>query len=462
VEKEEVVEIMAGRTGLLDQLCSEWADDQRMSVLFAPLRAKELNPESWNSKVNFWSNLVIKWAQQTNTAVVSMDLLEKAFERDGKSPYCLEDVLRELWACGGIVDFSRYLSSQTPRPTWSSWLKGIGTNALHTVGETVAGFRPNDDMVVPEVASRLANSALMQLRSLPPILRLHKATFLTETQVREVLSPTGFVMDFLVAKKVVSSMLVDGRTVYKVATSDNNGGEAADFEEADAGIIRLHITIQHLNVEIEALEREVKNLDLKVKEELRGGGSRLVAKNHLRRRKAAEVRLNNKFAQLHNLENVMESVVSAEGSKAVVEAYKGGLEALKAIAGKSPSVEEVEGLVEEVGEAVERGEGLSRALVAGGDEENLDDLEMELEMLTKDMMLGGDERRAPRTACTTNESEVVEDQRDGGIEKRMAEEQALLAQLESLSVHDSTLSPALVNTGNRTLGRKEAGSPVAL
>ena len=60
VEKEEVVEIMAGRTGLLDQLCSEWADDQRMSVLFAPLRAKELNPESWNSKVNFWSNLVIK------------------------------------------------------------------------------------------------------------------------------------------------------------------------------------------------------------------------------------------------------------------------------------------------------------------------------------------------------------------------------------------------------------------
>ena len=320
----------------------------------------------------------------------------------------------------------------------------------------------------------------MQLRSLPPILRLHKATFLTETQVtlsqivgffriktsvhhqvREVLSPTGFVMDFLVAKKVVSSMLVDGRTVYKVATSDNNGGEAADFEEADAGIIRLHITIQHLNVEIEALEREVKNLDLKVKEELRGGGSRLVAKNHLRRRKAAEVRLNNKFAQLHNLENVMESVVSAEGSKAVVEAYKGGLEALKAIAGKSPSVEEVEGLVEEVGEAVERGEGL-RALVAAGDEENLDDLEMELEMLTKDMMLGGDERRAPRTACTTNESEVVEDQRDGGIEKRMAEEQALLAQLESLSVHDSTLSPALVNTGNRTLGRKEAGSPVAL
>ena len=267
-----------------------------------------------------------------------------------------------------------------------------------------------------------------------------------------MLSPTGFVMDFLVAKKAVFGMLVDGQTVYKVTTSDN-GGEAADHEEADAGIIRLHITIQHLNVEIEALEVEVKSLELKVRDELKGG-SRLVAKNHLRRRKAAEMRLNKKFAQLHNLENVMESVVSADGSKAVVEAYRGGLEALKAIASKSPSVEEVEGLVGEVGEAMERGEGLSRALVAG-DEENLDDLEMELEMLTKDIL--GDERRGIRGSI--NDSEGVEE-RDGGIEKRMAEEQALLAQLESLSVHDSTLSP-MVNTG-RTLGRKEAGSPVAL
>ena len=266
-----------------------------------------------------------------------------------------------------------------------------------------------------------------------------------------MLSPSGFVMDFLVAKKVVSSLLVDGQKVYKVASSDN-GEEAVGFEEEDAGIIRLDITIQHLNGEIEALEREVKELELKAKEELRGG-SRLVAKNQLRRRKAAEIRLNKKFAQLHNLENVMESVVSADGSKAVVEAYKGGLEALKAMNNKSPSVEEVEGLVGEVGEAIERGEGVGRALVAG-EESSLDDLEMELEMLTKDML--GDERRCPRVG--SNSSEVV-DERDG-IEKRLAEEQALLAQLESLTVHDSTLSP-LVNTG-RTLGRKEAGSPVAL
>merc|ERR1712013_847353 len=65
----------------------------------------------------------------------------------------------------------------------------------------------------------------------------------------------------------------------------------------------------------------------------------------------------------HNLENVMESVMRAEGSKAVVEAYKSGLEALKAISSKSPSLEEVEGLVGEVGEAIEKEEGLTNASI---------------------------------------------------------------------------------------------------
>merc|ERR1712013_617072 len=124
----------------------------------------------------------------------------------------------------------------------------------------------------------------------------------------------------------------------------------------------------------------------------------------------------------HNLENVMESVMRAEGSKAVVEAYKGGLEALKAISSKSPSLEEVEGLVGEVGEAIEKEEGLRAA---------------------------------------ANEIENI-DERDMSENKRkLAEEQALLAQLENLTVHDSALSPVVCGVG-RAINRGETGSPVAL
>merc|ERR1719410_2111795 len=112
----------------------------------------------------------------------------------------------------------------------------------------------------------------------------------------------------------------------------------------------------------------------------------------------------------------MESVMRAEGSKAVVEAYKGGLEALKAISSKSPSLEEVEGLVGEVGEAIEKEEGLTRDVV-------------------------GDERKGPRAAA--NEIENIDERDISENKRKLAEEQALLAQLESLTVHDSALSPVV-------------------
>ena len=38
-----------------------WSDEDRVSVLYAPFRTKELSPESWNAKMNFWSDVVKKW-----------------------------------------------------------------------------------------------------------------------------------------------------------------------------------------------------------------------------------------------------------------------------------------------------------------------------------------------------------------------------------------------------------------
>lgn len=50
-------------------MCPEWSNEERMNVLFAPLRNKELNPESWNAKVRFWINLIEKWSAAESVAV---------------------------------------------------------------------------------------------------------------------------------------------------------------------------------------------------------------------------------------------------------------------------------------------------------------------------------------------------------------------------------------------------------
>jgi hypothetical protein len=62
--------------------------------------------------------------------VVSLDQLETAFEREGRIPKCLEAVLHEMWAASQLVDLTRYLGTLLPRPTWASWLRGVGVTAM--------------------------------------------------------------------------------------------------------------------------------------------------------------------------------------------------------------------------------------------------------------------------------------------------------------------------------------------
>lgn len=398
-----------------------------MAVLFAPLRTKELNPESWNSKIQFWSSLILRWAQHNNQPVVSMDLLEQAFQRAGKSPYCLEDVLHECWTRGQVVDLSRYLAELQPRPTWGSWLKGVGVSAMQSVGETIAGFRPNDDLVIPEVADRLMRSSLQMLTTVPPVLTLKNWKFLHETEVKKVINTQGFVFEFLQAKKQIMSEVIDGEKIYKISIGDH----LVNFDETDVGIIKMQQTLKQLTVEIDGLEKEINDLEEKVKHSLKNG-SKMVAKNYLKKQKLQEKSLERKFTQLHNVESILEGIISAETNKKVVESYRSGLEALK-VSLSSHNLEDVDELMGDIGETINKGEGLSFMLARTklDDSEDMEELEKELEGLQEDVV----------------------------VDKLVAtkDDQDLLAELDLLTVHDSSLEP-VIKPSSKTDGK----IPVAL
>ena len=58
--------------GRAQALCPEWENEQKMNVLFAPLRDKDLNPVSWNSKLQFWINLIEKWSRENASPVLDI------------------------------------------------------------------------------------------------------------------------------------------------------------------------------------------------------------------------------------------------------------------------------------------------------------------------------------------------------------------------------------------------------
>ena len=79
----------------VSDLSEEWSDDERMSVMFAPLRTRELNPESWSAKVTFWTDLIERWCRENGRCVVTLDEMKAVMQRKGKTPHCLAEVSRD-------------------------------------------------------------------------------------------------------------------------------------------------------------------------------------------------------------------------------------------------------------------------------------------------------------------------------------------------------------------------------
>lgn len=73
-----------------------WSDDVRMNALFAPFRIKTTNPESWNMKMKFWSDMLRQWCKYKNDPIVSAADAKAVFHRKGRTPACMDIVVEEM------------------------------------------------------------------------------------------------------------------------------------------------------------------------------------------------------------------------------------------------------------------------------------------------------------------------------------------------------------------------------
>lgn len=80
-----------------DKLPQCWSDDIRMNALFAPFRLKSANPESWEMKMKFWSDMVRQWCRFKVDPIVSASDMKFAFQRRGRTPACIEIVIEEMY-----------------------------------------------------------------------------------------------------------------------------------------------------------------------------------------------------------------------------------------------------------------------------------------------------------------------------------------------------------------------------
>lgn len=99
-----------------------WTDDVRMNALFAPFRIKAANPESWDMKMKFWSDMLRQWCRSRKDPIVSAADAKTAFNRKGRTPACLDIVVEELYRNGDLCPLSKYQQILHNGPEgWVKW-----------------------------------------------------------------------------------------------------------------------------------------------------------------------------------------------------------------------------------------------------------------------------------------------------------------------------------------------------
>lgn len=90
-------------------LPDEWADDDAMYSLMQPIkRPRHVDPDSYDRKVSFWSNLILKYAKDKRVLVVNIKAMKSVFTRyfpdEGLqlSPECLGETVEFLLRSGEL------------------------------------------------------------------------------------------------------------------------------------------------------------------------------------------------------------------------------------------------------------------------------------------------------------------------------------------------------------------------
>ena len=128
-----------------------------------------------------------------------------------------------------------------------------------------------------------------------------------------------FIFKTLLADRKLLKFSTNEATFYKILNNSSN----KDFDDIDKGLVRLKLSIQHLEDKVKEIETEQSKQSANVKRLLKEG-KRSSAKSILKRLKRLEGNLANMMEQQLGLEHLFMELQNAENNKILMETYETG------------------------------------------------------------------------------------------------------------------------------------------
>jgi len=363
----------------------DWDDADRVQVLYAPMRSRELNPESHDAKVKFWADMIERWADRNKRATFRPAELRGALA----GPHCLREVIE-------AAKFRREedIRGALEKRTWGQALGGMVRKASKSVLTSVMGAEDFENVrfVIPlESVKRTAVKMLEVFRNHEDGHDLGAGDRAVvaedvESALTELLSEKqdrDLCMCYLKSEGLLSGAECDGKDFLKVSKVAR--GKVEPFLEQDRNILMLHLTRSRVEERIRDERTKFDNIRSQTKAALKDDQRRR-ALVLLRRSKKLGDTLARLETILDNLEGILGQIEDARTNEQVVKGYSAGLAALKEEL-KKPELDatNVTELVAEIGEAVADVGDVSRILAADDNPElENSELEAELDKLLQD------------------------------------------------------------------------------
>lgn len=352
-----------------------WRDDATMSVMLNTFRPRQVNPEHYDHKMNFWKEMIENYCDFKGNSSFTIHELKEVFKRNETVPYCLQDVLNEMSAEGNVVSKAEFMAQPKSLAGWAvdslvvrpmSWGFGKLKQSLfgggddeHTefisksavasqsreLQEHVRNRHSYDNIIsmddlmaaADDIDSTTRDGILLALQH----LNNEKKVYIEENKSNADASPNHH--------KLLLKFSKPHQTVEPIT-------------EMERSIYNLEQTEKFLMLTVEKKEHQLNELLAVVKGCLKDGKKQL-AKTHLRKKHRLEEDISKSISILDNVQTMLQRVHSSNSDKEIVNTYKMGSAAIKeAFAENGINIENVHDIIEDMQEIFEDQEQYEAAI----------------------------------------------------------------------------------------------------
>lgn len=394
----------------------DWEDDTRMAFLFSAFKAnREVDPNDWDDKMNFWTPLVVQSCRQRGSVCTSLQELNESFRRKGTVPMGLSTVLQSMIRSGKVQKESDFAANVDSG--WLSW--GVGLLLVRPLKWTLSALLGSgrvpleESFVAIELVKEKAAALMAAYRSSP----LAGRSLLLFQELRSFSShicpdETTLCLALLQLQreKHVTVSLHEEEKLVKFSKAGQ--GRVAPVSEVDLGIYQLQRSKKLLAERVESLGQEVEECKERAKTLLKEG-KKPQALRCLRSKKRVEGKADRLYTQLETVTGILDRIANSQTDRLVMQAYQAGVAALR-ISLKGITVERAENLVDQIQELCDTQEEVNQVLAGGAldsTEGESEELEEELKALLED---GAPDTSLtlpaiPRHAVSTKDTSVLDD-----------------------------------------------------